>query len=467
MNAPEDPINTPDVPDAPASDAGAMCEQDQSALVAPPADLLQERGCCVGAMCGGSLTGHVQTSGDAPSPCQAGTSACTGVYCLACADRLHYPKLADVSVEGEFICQRCRKRILTREGVRIVQVPPDVARTRVPLCFCMSCSASLMWFTYPALPEQARAECSGCGAPAPDSNAPWSYVLVDAPPNLVFLCDDCGKRAGLTECLTIGITGERACDQCGRIVDAGREQWWYVWRHSLPPFTPPVDGQADTEPAPSFENTPESVEQQQALGNRLEHSDGVAIDTLTPEAQARLQLLVRGGTTTSAFDKEIQEKLADTEHRRAEDAADRKIGTIPIERGGGLVFEHKLADPMTGPRVYLQYVGQGREVLSEQLCELVEDDTSGDRLLIFVCPECVRRGIPMTFAQCHARAKHRAWHVDRREAGRVKAVKNSDAPNGIEYYTSAGVIMDTDVLRCDQTNCGCSFKIHRNVMYRV
>lgn len=195
--------------------------------------------------------------------------------------------------------------------------------------------------------------------------------------------------------------------------------------------------------------------------------DSLPLDTLAPEERAKLQVLVRGGTTTSAFDKELAQRKADAEVRRAEADADKKIGQVPIEQGGGLVFEHKLADPMTGPRVLIKYVGAGKDVLMEQLCELVEDETSGDNLFIFVCPECFRRGIPSGFCQCHARSKHRAWHVDKRTAGQVLAAKNSDAHGGIEYYTSAGEIMDTDVLRCDNTNCGCSFKIHRNIMYKV
>lgn len=193
----------------------------------------------------------------------------------------------------------------------------------------------------------------------------------------------------------------------------------------------------------------------------------LSLDSLPPDQRAKLQVLVRGGTTTSAYDKELQQRMADAEVRRAEADADKKIGQVPIEQGGGLVFEHKLADPMTGPRVLIKYVGTTKEVLMEQLCELVEDDTSGDSMFIFVCPECFRRGIPSGFCQCHVKAKHRAWHVDRRTAGQVLAAKNSDAPGGIEYYTSAGEIMDTDVLRCDNVNCGSAFKIHRNIMYKV
>lgn len=193
----------------------------------------------------------------------------------------------------------------------------------------------------------------------------------------------------------------------------------------------------------------------------------LSLDSLPEAERCRIQTMVRGGTTSSAFDNELAEKMADAELRRAESAADRKVGEVPIEQGGGLVYENKLTDPQYSPRVLLKYVGAGKEPLLEQLCELVKDESTGDHLLIFVCPECFRRGIPSGFAQCHARASHRAWHIDTREAGQVKSAKNTDKLNGVEFYVSAGIIMDSDILRCDNVNCGGAFKIHRNVMYRV
>lgn len=193
----------------------------------------------------------------------------------------------------------------------------------------------------------------------------------------------------------------------------------------------------------------------------------VPMGSLPAEQRSRLQTIVRGGTTTSAFDNELAMRKADAEARREQDDQDKKIASVPVEKGGGLMFERRLADPMTGPRVLLTYVGDGKEEIHQQLAELVEDDITGDHILIFVCPECFRRGIPSGFCQCHARCKHRAWHIDKTTAGQVKGVRNSDAPGGMEFYTSAGMIMDTDVLRCDAVNCGNAYKIHKNVMYRV
>lgn len=179
--------------------------------------------------------------------------------------------------------------------------------------------------------------------------------------------------------------------------------------------------------------------------------------------------IVRGGTTSSAYDSEMAQRLSEADQRRAQDAAERHLGTIPIEQGGALNFERKLADPAVHPMVLLQYVGWGKEVLHEQLCELVFDDLQEPpaHILVLVCPECFRRGVPVQFAQMHVRDNHRSWAIDTRAAGQMKAVKNQAAVGGIEFYHNAGKIMDTDILRCDGVNCGTSFKINKNFLYRV
>lgn len=181
------------------------------------------------------------------------------------------------------------------------------------------------------------------------------------------------------------------------------------------------------------------------------------------------EVLVRGGTTTSNYDKEMAFRLSESARRRDEDAAEKRMGKIPIELGGALNFERKFTDVNQSPRVLLEYVGWGKEAIHEQLCELVYDDlqTPPCNILIFVCPECFRRGVPSEFAQIHVRDNHRQWAIDTRGVGETKAVKNDAMPGGIEFYVYAGSIMDTDVLGCDNANCGAKFKITKNRLYRT
>lgn len=257
-------------------------------------------------------------------------------------------------------------------------------------------------------------------------------------------------------------------------------------RCALPGFMMAGDSPAPYEEAPVADVSPDDAVGLEDVAHRAARrlaNAGVTVTAtrLIPEPQgafvpqeeankyAGIQGIVRGGTTTSAYDNALQASMADAEKRRDQDDAEHRLAQVPVEQGGALMFERELAPRMTSPRVLIRYVGKGRDVLSEQLCELVVDDSSGreEHLLIFVCPACFERGVPSGFAQCHVKASHRKWFVDTKNAGQIMAARNSDAPSGQEFYTSAGTIMDTDVLRCDNVNCGCAFKIHNNTMYRV
>ena len=176
---------------------------------------------------------------------------------------------------------------------------------------------------------------------------------------------------------------------------------------------------------------------------------------------------VQGGTTSSAYDKMMAERLQDANKRREQDQRDKRIGNTPIEQGGGMIFENRLSDENFRPKCHVTYVGRTKEFISDQLVDFFQDEMAGDNMLIFVCPECVQRGRDSGYAQCHARDSHRAWHIDKRLAGAILSVANSAAPGGVERYVSAGMIMDTDTLACSHEFCGCAFKIHRNIMYRV
>jgi hypothetical protein len=180
-------------------------------------------------------------------------------------------------------------------------------------------------------------------------------------------------------------------------------------------------------------------------------------------------IIIKGGTTSSSFDEEVQRFKKDAESRREVDEKEKKLGQIPIDKGGALLFERRMEDKLTSPRVLLNYVGWGREVIEQQLCELILDDTviPNQHVLVFVCPECVRRGIPMELAQLHVRDSHRAWHIDTRGAGEVKAVSDSSVEGGIEFYTHAGSIDDTEDLACSGFNCGSVYRISKNNLRRV
>jgi hypothetical protein len=184
------------------------------------------------------------------------------------------------------------------------------------------------------------------------------------------------------------------------------------------------------------------------------------------EGPYKLTTWVQGGTTSSRFDTQLAEQVADAKARRAEYDAENKLGAIPIEHGGAALYAHQFADPVASPKVALYYEYRDGRAITE-LCELVTDDITGEKILIFVCPECVARGVNQGFAQCRVSDKNRAWHIDEKGAGEVRWAENPTVPGGREFYRSAGTIMDTDALRCAGVGCGCTFKVHKNRLYRT
>lgn len=211
----------------------------------------------------------------------------------------------------------------------------------------------------------------------------------------------------------------------------------------------------DTEPAPA----PEPM-------NEPNSDPSPVVDDLEEASKVSMQFIVRGGTTTSAWDKEQARREADAEVRRKQLDADRRLASIPLEQGGAMMFDHNFADPLTTPKVHIRYVNSKKETIMDQLCEMVTDDISGDTILQFVCPKCVMRGIHPGDAQCTVRDSNRKWHLDTRTSGmaKIQTVDMRGRPV-LEPYLNAGMIMDTDVLVCPAFNCGAKYKIHKNMLY--
>lgn len=213
----------------------------------------------------------------------------------------------------------------------------------------------------------------------------------------------------------------------------------------------------DTVPAPPpvFDSEAKGVESKQSQ------------DKSNEERPINLQLIVRGGTTSSAYDMEQAKRVADADARRKQLDADMKLGNTPIEQGGGMMFSHHFADPLATPKVHIRYVNSKKETIMDMLCELVYDEISDNKLLQFVCPKCVQRGVHPGEAQCTVRDANRKWHLDARGAGGISRAETVDLQGRpkLERYLNAGVIMDTDLLVCPNYNCGAKYKIHKNMMY--
>lgn len=181
--------------------------------------------------------------------------------------------------------------------------------------------------------------------------------------------------------------------------------------------------------------------------------------------EAPIDAWVRGGTSTSAWDRQIAETEAEAEKRRNQQDADRAICSVPVEQGGGKMFNHHFGHPTDDPKVLVEFVNSKKEVEFKMLCDVgVEHDGSG-MWFVFVCPDCVSRGVPSGQAQLRVSDKHRKWFLDQRTLG--TPIEWDDGDGNRQFFVSAGQIVDTEVLRCPNAHCTLAVRIHQNRMYRV
>jgi hypothetical protein len=181
--------------------------------------------------------------------------------------------------------------------------------------------------------------------------------------------------------------------------------------------------------------------------------------TEAPSKQVSPIIIVKGGSTPASYDKEIHELEADAEKRRDEQDEARKLCSKPVEEGGGQLYNKWFGHPKDDPKVLIKMVNSKGETEYEMLCELVVEELATSMSLIFVCPDCVERGIPQGQAQVRVNDKHRKFFLDDRTKGQPIMFDG-------EVYVSAGLITDSETLRCSNFQCGFKCKIHKGCMKR-
>jgi len=190
-----------------------------------------------------------------------------------------------------------------------------------------------------------------------------------------------------------------------------------------------------------------------------EASDGDSSETNPMLSLAGIQGFVRGGTSTSANDKELEKQFWDAEKRRDEAAEERRLASIPIDEGGAKLYTHKLTDNPDVPKAYifLKYLtasgeDTGERCLADLLVGTGEDPE--EKTLILVCFGCARIGIRHhDQMQLQIQQRNRNFHFAP-GAGKPKFIFEG------KVYYSAGMIMDSEKFTCPV--CGWTAHIDRN-----
>ncbi len=167
-------------------------------------------------------------------------------------------------------------------------------------------------------------------------------------------------------------------------------------------------------------------------------------------------VIMKNGTTSSAFDKEVHRASVDAERRRQEQDADRQAASVGIEQGGAVRKTLDMGLPGNHPVAVLWCPTRDGSRERFMVCDLVDGEADGEVILtlVMICPRCMDRGVPMDQAQMSIRTNHRVWYLDTK----TKGLPFRD-PDTQELHILAGTITGPGPYTCSGMGCGFKFSI--------
>jgi hypothetical protein len=185
-------------------------------------------------------------------------------------------------------------------------------------------------------------------------------------------------------------------------------------------------------------------------------------------------VLVKGGTTTSAYDRDMAKRRADAERRRAiqdGQAAVARRGPTR-DQGGFSLGRFGSARMITedSPRLVLFYMNKDKTVRQECKSEVTfyEHPTNPgemDTMFAMVCPRCLERGVAQGESQMLVKSAHRKFWIDERTKGAVVALR--DPWGNLDPVIICGTVTVQDVVRCNNYNCDYAVRISDSKVYEV
>jgi len=177
-------------------------------------------------------------------------------------------------------------------------------------------------------------------------------------------------------------------------------------------------------------------------------------------------VIVKGGTTSSSFDKEIakQQHIAEMgrAHQDKQMAAAAKGDHMSKD---GFVSSRLLSMKMMdsgSPQLVLYYMNRDGSVRQECISELVIM-ADGDMTFTLVCPKCMERGVPPGLAQIMVRCSHRKFTLDPRHAGTITLI----TPDGPRMVRTCGTVYSEEILKCANYGCTWRVKVDNSKVYEV
>jgi hypothetical protein len=171
-------------------------------------------------------------------------------------------------------------------------------------------------------------------------------------------------------------------------------------------------------------------------------------------------IIVKGGTTSGAYDKQRAQQQQLTELGRAHQdrqMADAAAGDRMTK--DGFVSSHLTSLRMMdsgSPRAVLYYLNRDKSVRQECISEIVLAN-GDDMTFTMVCPKCLERGEPHGSAQIMVKKSHRKWELDTRRAGEVVPVFDPFHNQMMGIRIVGTINAGDEILRC--ANLGCTWAV--------
>ncbi len=172
-----------------------------------------------------------------------------------------------------------------------------------------------------------------------------------------------------------------------------------------------------------------------------------------------IDVFVRGGTTSDAWDQQKARQYAQSDALRA--AQDGRYQAIDEAQGKPNIATGMLSRQLlsrANPKVVIEYVygdaALNRECLAEiALAPLPDNPDESEMVLVLVCPHCLKRTGRMDDSQVMIRESHRKFWLDDTK----KRVWHNHADGSVHML--AGNVTLKDRVKCTALGCAWAFRI--------
>jgi hypothetical protein len=188
-------------------------------------------------------------------------------------------------------------------------------------------------------------------------------------------------------------------------------------------------------------------------------------------AGAPMDAFVKGGTTSTAWDREKKKQYEQSKARRAHQDRQRAAVAFAGRHSGvsGALLTMDLGAGAAKPKVVLTYKAKDQALEQECLAEIaltaaspeaaaVSDDVVG-MILVVVCPKCLERTGEQDDSQIMIKSWHREFWLDE--------TKKSVWVNSVDgsVHQIAGTVTAKDLMRCSALGCEWKFRIDESKLY--